>query len=78
MLLALLIFSTSGIGIPLNTDSPRCMAVYSYGDSETIKIDVRFPDLLGYDQSDEFEISWLNTDDNSLQTETTRGNIYKK
>lgn len=40
-----LIFLSNSIYIPLSGKVARCMIVYSVGETETVKLDINFPEL---------------------------------
>jgi hypothetical protein len=62
VLLALAFVCVVSIKIPCLPKRPRCMIVYSVGEAETVKVDIKLP-VLPQQQSDEhYVISWRNTE----------------
>ncbi len=58
---ALLTVQILSIGIPLIIGKERCMITYSIGDSETIKLDMNFPEVAGQIPTEAYVVSWRNT-----------------
>jgi hypothetical protein len=61
IILTLLIFSISSIGIPLNPMQPRCMIAYTDDNYETLKLDVKFPVIPDQINTEAYQIQIYNT-----------------
>ena len=65
----LFLIQSQAIIVPLKQGEFKCMLVYSMGNDETIKIDITFPHILGWDKNDFYYLSLRNTKTHELQDE---------
>lgn len=64
LIILLAIGLSNSIFIPLAGRAPRCMIVYSVGESETVKLDINFPPLNMQTENEAYVLSWKNTETN--------------
>ena len=64
LVVCLLIISAMPVGIPLRMGESKCMIVYTVGESETVKINVKFPEIPARLADEHFEIIIKNTETN--------------
>jgi hypothetical protein len=77
ILLALTIPSET-IFVPLSGRAPRCMIVYSVGETETVKLDINFPPLELQQEHEYYELSWKNTESNEVSTDTKPNGRFRR
>jgi hypothetical protein len=78
LLACFLLVSATSLIVPLYNAFPRCMVVFSFGDKETVKIDMKFPQIPHKQGDEAYEIYYKNTDTNETFYEVSGPGQYRK
>lgn len=69
----------NSIYIPLSSNVEKCMVAFSFGQSETIKLELRFPQIPKQDEyGEEYTVSLKNSETNETQYENVKYGIFKR
>ena len=73
-----LIIGSLSIGLPLIDNNQRCTIVYTDDESETLKLDVIFPELPGQVNGEVFQITVTDTETNRGSGDRIANGKYRK
>ena len=77
-IIMLLVIGSLSIGLPLIDNSQRCMIIYTDDESETLKLDVIFPELPGQVNGEIYQITVTDTETNKGTGDRITNGKYRK
>lgn len=72
------ILSVRSLIVPVFNSEQRCMVAFTFGEKETVKLDIKFPPIPHRVQGEIYEIAVKNTDNNESVYYKAEPGTYKK
>ena len=78
LLLGVLLLQTLAIYLPIKPRVPRCMMVYTIGETESVKVELGLPQLNGHEREDQYQMTMRNTEDQTTLTDQLAYGSFKR
>lgn len=76
--LALLAITTHAISIPVNSQTDKCMMVYSSNSEDYLKIDLKFDKFNGQTETEYYRVLLIDTETNSEQAFNVTDGLFRR